>query len=256
MATVVAAMIGPLVTAVLAGLGFWLRGRNRGRQYQETLERARERVAFIQSWLEAHERFASPEQHEQARARALRDLQQAYLLVDQSTAAKQQNQPHAARNGFKRLLLLDPKHTTAARILGAFYYVSLAWLLLWVSAGILFGGGVAAINPNEPLWVSAATGFGIFVLCLATGVAPALPLYFLAVTADARTRSDRPSGDQKHPESYPPGTLIKGTMGTGGQKVDESAQATGSDLDVGRGPSADPGVGRSESHLGTPQDPG
>jgi hypothetical protein len=43
---------------------------------------------------------------------------------------------------------------------------------------------------------------------------------------------------------------------TGGQEVDVSAQATGSALDAGRGPPADPGVGRSEPHLGTPQDPG
>lgn len=219
MASVVAAVIGPLVTAVLAALGYWLREtrqrRNRTRLYQENFELARQRITLIESWLVTHERLASPEQHKQASQRALSDLQQAYLLMNQSTEAMQQNQPLPARKMLARLLLLDSMHTTAARVLGALYYVSLAWLVAWVSVGIFVAGASPALETGESLWVSTAIGLGFFFVSLAMGAAPALALNRLVVAADSR--HNRELTQNQHPDPLSGAHTLTGDQSSGAQ---------------------------------------
>jgi hypothetical protein len=195
---VVAAAIGPLITALLAALGFWLRDirqrRNREQAYRQALDQAREQVDFIEGWLRTHQQLASPEQHEQARQRALADLQQAYARVDQSLAAlRSHKEPLTARSVLVKLLLLESRpHTTAATVLGVLYYVALAWFLLFVSGGVLISLMSTATNTSDSLLADVGMALGLFLISLTIGVAPALPLYWLAVSADRR-RGDAPT---------------------------------------------------------------
>ncbi|HZC98649.1 MAG TPA: hypothetical protein VFA46_00140 [Actinomycetes bacterium] len=192
MDAVIAAAIGPIVTALLAALGFWFREirqrRNRQQAYRQALDQAREQVAFIEDWLRTYQQLASPEQHEQARQRALTDLQQTYAHVDQAlVAVRSPRQPVAVRSVFAKLLLLRSRpRTTAARVLGVLYYVALAWFLLWVSFGVLMGLLTPATSTSQSLLTDIGMALGLFLLALTIGVAPALPLYWLAVWADRR----------------------------------------------------------------------
>jgi hypothetical protein len=167
---VLAAAIGPLVTALLAALGFWLREirhrRNREQAYRQALDQAREQVDFIESWQRTYQQLASPEQHEQARQRALADLQQTYARVDQTlVAVRSHREPRTARSVVAQLLLLESRpHTTAARVLGALYYVALAWFLLWVGAGVLMGLVAPAISTSESLLADVGIALGLFNL--------------------------------------------------------------------------------------------
>jgi hypothetical protein len=120
----------------------------------------------------------------EARQRALTDLHRAYAVVDQTLAAVQApKQPVNVQHVLSRLLLLQPLRTKTAKILRIVFNLSLAWLLFWVSAAVLFGAGIAASSTNS-LLADAFMGLGIFVLCLAIGVAPALPLYWLLLASD------------------------------------------------------------------------
>ena len=192
MGAVIVAATGPLVTALLAALGFWLRDirqrRNREQAYRQALDQAREQVDFIEGWLRTYQQLASPEQHEQARQRTLADLQQTYARVDQAlVAVRSHKEPLTARSVLAKVLLLESRpHTTAARVLGALYYVALAWFLLWVSGGILLGLVTPGTSTSDSLLTDVGMALGLFILSLAMGVAPALPLDWLAVSADRR----------------------------------------------------------------------
>jgi hypothetical protein len=205
---VIAAAIGPVVTALLAALGFWLREvrqrRNREQAYRQAVKQAREQVEFIEGWLRTYQQLASAEQHEQARQRALTDLEQAYARVDQTLiAVRNPKEPLTARRVLEKLLLLGSRpQTTAARVLGALYYVALAWFLLWVSAAVLMGLLTPATTTSGSLLSDIGMALGLFILCLAIGVAPALPLYWLAESADRR-RGDIPAKGS-HRQSTPP----------------------------------------------------
>ncbi|MGH3451899.1 MAG: hypothetical protein ACRDQW_14510 [Haloechinothrix sp.] len=77
-------------------------------------------------------------------------------------------------------------HTTAAKVFGACYYLSLAWLLLWVSAAVMIALAVTSGTGGSSgsLLSNAAMGFGLFVLALAIGGAPPLLFYGLVVSVD------------------------------------------------------------------------
>jgi len=205
---VIVAATGPLVTALLTALGFWLREirrrRNREQAYRQALNQAHEQVAFIEDWLRTYQQVASPEQHEQARQRALSELQQTYARVDQTlVAVRSHKQPLTARSVLAKLLLLESRpHTTAAKVLGALYYVALAWLLLWVSSGVFLGLVSPSTTTSESLLTEVGLALGFFFFCLAIGVAPALPLYWLAVLADRR-HADAPT-IRSHGRPTPP----------------------------------------------------
>ncbi len=197
MQSVIAAAVGPLVTAMLAALGFWLRdrrqSRNRQQAYQRALEESNDQVSFIRTWLDAHRQIASPQAHEQARAQALSDLERAYVRVEQARdAVGKGGEPFSVRRGVERLLLLDSMHTTSAKIWGAFYYLSLAWLLIFGTFGLMIG----VISPFSGSSGSVAgdvlTGLALSVFALAIGVAPTLPLHWLVVAADGRPIDSQP----------------------------------------------------------------
>jgi hypothetical protein len=204
----VAAAIGPLVTALLTALGLWFREsrqrRNRQGASRQALNQAHDQVAFIEAWLRTYQQLASPEQHEQARQRALSDLQEAYAHVDQTlVAVRSHRQRLTVRRVLAKLLLLDSKpRTTAARVLGVMYYMALAWFLLAVAVGVSLGLELPATSTSDPLLADIGQAVGLFLITLVLGVAPALPLYWLAMSA-ARGHGDAPA-NRSHGWASPP----------------------------------------------------
>ena len=195
MEQIVVAAIGPIVTALLAALGFWLRERrltrNSQRAYQQALDDANAQTTFIHGWLDTQKQLASPEEYEQARARALADLQQAYVRVEQTReTVNRQGERVTIRRIGRRLLLLDSMHTTTSRLLGSLYYLSLVWLMVSASVGALL-----LFIPLDDVTGSAAgdlaIGGAFFVTALGMGLAPTILLYWLVVVADRRTENVR-----------------------------------------------------------------
>lgn len=190
MDTILVAAAGPVISGVMAGIGFWLRQRLQRRNRQladrEARQQASEQVAFIESWLRVHAQLAESAAHGRARDRALADLEKAYAFVDQSLDSAPQHEPPSVRTVLPRILLLDhPARTRGARVAAALYYFSLAWLVLWLAAGVLFGGAVAVSDSGDVSVLEAGvTSFGLFLLSLAIGLAPVLPLYHLASSAE------------------------------------------------------------------------
>jgi hypothetical protein len=188
---IVVAAIGPIVTALLAGLGFWLRERrltrNSQRAYQQALDDANAQTTFINSWLDTQKRLASPDEYEQARKRAMAELRQVYVRVEQTReVVNRQGEPVTVQRVMRRLLLLDSMNTTTSRLLGSLYYLSLVWLFVWAGVGALLLplGMLGDVTGSEG--GDLAIGAAFFVMGLGIGLAPAALLYWLVVAADRR----------------------------------------------------------------------
>lgn len=178
--TVIAAAVGPVITALLAALGFWLRDlrqrRNREQAYRQAVAHAREQVAFLDGWLATHQKVAPGDVHEEVRRRVLSELDRVYTQVNVTLSDVQRHsEPLTVRRIVAGLLLRGSMNTRAAKIAGVFYYVGLGWLVLWVSAAVLFGFGIAAGGEGSFV-VNAASGLGVFALALAIGGVPVLVL--------------------------------------------------------------------------------
>jgi hypothetical protein len=177
---VVAAVIGPVITALVSVLGLWVRDvrrrRDRAHAHQQAVERANERIAAIDNWLRAFKEVASAEEYEDARRQARDQLLEARPLIDDVAVS----QPPARERRdlgqiVDRLLLREAMTTRATRVAGVLYYLSFAWLLLVVTTGMLLAASAGATT--ESLLGAVGYGVAIFAMSVAVGLAPVLPLY-------------------------------------------------------------------------------
>ena len=140
---IIGALIGPILTAGLAGVavGFkeWRRRRESADQRHETLRQAADEVAFIDDWLTAYAKIA-PEAEQRKRApRALADLERSYATMTAShQAAAPAPRARTAVDLLARVLLLR-LHRTAAKVLRVFYYVFAVLGFFFVVAGMSTG---------------------------------------------------------------------------------------------------------------------
>jgi Flp pilus assembly protein TadB len=135
----VTALLAAVITALLTAFGVWLKDRLQHRDEQHrrriALADAREQVGFIQAWMEVHDRVAPDSLHEQARARAQWDLQQAYATASRSLAVPtDEREPFTVRRMVTSLLLLQLR-TGQAKVARVIYYFGLAWALTLAAAG-------------------------------------------------------------------------------------------------------------------------
>jgi hypothetical protein len=179
MQDVLVAATPPIVTALLAAAGVWLRRRSQTRSGQRALEDARSRIAVITSVLEAYRADPSGD-HGQQEQQLMRDLSEAYRQMYAVEAAHREGSGGGITALARAVLLLDRQPSTAtARAVQALYYVSLAWVLLWLAGAILFGLGIAFAESQDSFGVQFAMSLGITVLALAIGLAPALVLHLI-----------------------------------------------------------------------------
>jgi hypothetical protein len=177
-------LLAPLITALLAVVGFWLKEwyqrRDDDHRRRRTLSDARERVGFISAWLEAHDRVAPQSAQDEVRARAQSDLEQAYAAVARSliqTAAPGERERIRFRTLAKSLFLLHPFHSGWAKLARVFYYIGLGWAALWIAAG-------ADITVDEDFTPTGVI-FAV-VMILVFGIAPAWALRSLALWLERR----------------------------------------------------------------------
>ena len=208
MEAIVIAAIGPLLTAGLAALGFVLRRRlhehDLKTRHERAVARATAQITALEHLLRVYEAAAEPAEREPVRRQVLAGLDQARADLEHAYAALRGAGVTAPRGGttdlpavrrlVEAVLMLHLRPATwPARILGIVYYLSLAWLLLWLAAAVLFGVTIAVLDdPSMSFLSRMGMSAGIFMLCLAIGAAPPLVLYLVYRGFSARPETIRP----------------------------------------------------------------
>jgi hypothetical protein len=221
---IVAALIGPALTAGLAGLavGFkeWRQRRETADQQHQTLRQAADEVAFIDAWLTAYAKIATEAQQRERASRALADLERSYATM---TASHQAATIAASRTPtgvdvLARILLLR-LHRPGAKVLRVFYYIFALLGFLFTLAGMSSGFR----QSGEGLGFLILVGM-VFTLL---SFSPAILFYALARLADRPRRAPGqidgpppgPAGDATWPDHFYPGPLPNppGQVGAGYQ---------------------------------------
>lgn len=215
-------VLGPVVTALLAGLGFWLREvrqrRNRELAYARALERAQKQAVFVDGWLRTHQQLATPEVHAAARRKALEDLQRAYAMVDRSMVAVQRDQePLTIRKALNNLLLLERSRRAQNKGLLVLYYAVLALAILCLCGTGAFAGFAVSTpsstssNPSDPgvgFWGSLFVGLCCLAVAAPIAILPAWLLHRALTWEDEAVPYPPGAAYQPlpglHPEPGPP----------------------------------------------------
>lgn len=191
---IIAALIGPLITAGLAAfaVGFqeWRRRRQSLGQRQDALDQALREVTFIDAWITAHGKAAAQAGIQSRASRALGDLDRAYEVVAiLHAAAAVEPRP---RNGVDRLrsLLLLNVQRTPAKVLRVLYLILLVSGCLFTTIGM--NQGLDTIEGGVYLNILVAMFFTLF------SFTPAIAVYWLA------RLFDRPQRDRAQPAVTPP----------------------------------------------------
>jgi hypothetical protein len=169
----------PIVTALLAAAGVWLRRRTQAHSGTRAVEESRSRVALITSMLDA---YGDDPTRAAERERLMSELDQAYQQMQAGREAATRDRGGTGLTPLAReVLLLDRRPVKVLSVaVQALYYVSLAWVLLWLAAAVMFGLGIAVMESQDSFGMRLAMSLGITLLALAIGLAPAVVLHLLA----------------------------------------------------------------------------
>ncbi|WP_122262719.1 hypothetical protein [Ornithinimicrobium cerasi] len=190
------AVVGPLLTALLAGAGILLKGWRSRRRWEhrrdEIIEQGRRQVAFISDWVAAFDHLTMPEtDRTSATARAQRDLEAVYVAVTTQTRTLVEHRPvRRTRADYARIVLLSGVRRPWAKVSRVAYLAVLAFALL---SGALMTSLSFGLD-DVPL--SGEIGIAVF----ATGLylAPAAVLHVV-------TRYlDRPGGNVRTAPDHAP----------------------------------------------------
>ena len=195
---IIGALIGPLLTAGLAGVavGFeeWRRRRESADQRHETLRQAADEVAFIDAWLTAYAKIATETERRTRAPRALADLERSYTIMTAShQAAAAAPRTRTAADLLARVLLLRV-HRPAAKVLRVFYYVFAVLGFFFIVAGMSTGFR----RDEEGLVFVILVGMVFTLLAFS----PAILCYALARLADRPRRTPGPVAPQPPPGPY------------------------------------------------------
>jgi hypothetical protein len=171
----------PIVAALLAAAGVWLRARSSTQRSARRVADAQARISTITSLLAAYDGDPSGS-HEATKEMLRRDLDAAYADLRLAMDGARQDRDRVRSAGLLRAVLLTDRRprTVVAWVAWVLYYLSLAWALLWLAAAILFGLAGAVGDTGQPFGTRIAFAVGITVLMLAIGLAPAMVLHLLA----------------------------------------------------------------------------
>ena len=133
---IIAAFIGPVFTAILAGGGILLKSiqvRHREQNARaRDLEVATRTVDFINTYLQAQDKVQSRQEQQFVRERAVRDLEVAYQTMMATASADYHHDGSGAWiRVAKRALLFGLKRTAAKVVRIVFYVVSALGLLMF-----------------------------------------------------------------------------------------------------------------------------
>jgi hypothetical protein len=162
-AELVVAVVGPLLTAVLAGSGLLLKEwRNRRRwehRRNEILEQGRREVAFISDWVLAYDNLKVPDpDREPLVARARRDLDELYDSVTSKTRQAAEQQPaRRSRVAYLRSVLLVGVRRPWAKVSRVLYLATLGFALMSGALLVSFSIGDTGIA------LGTAVGTAVFI---------------------------------------------------------------------------------------------
>ena len=188
---IIAAFIGPVFTAMLAGAGIAIKSIQVRRRDQHSrsrdIEVAGQTVSFIDAYLSAHEKL-SPESPQQQfiRERAIRDLEAAYqtMMVSASADHEATTTTGAWLEVIKRALLI-PVHRMAAKVVRVFFYISLFYGLVSSALYVSFALTDPDLMRDIPLMVAT------LILLFVFAFLPMILLYLWARWLD-RDRTPKP----------------------------------------------------------------
>lgn len=127
--------MGPLLTAMAAGIGVLIkewRVQRRWEVRQRTiLEVGLQEVTFIGQWSTTYASVSADDPQRDVRiARALADLERAYRGVEEGLISVRDERPERwDLASFLRVLALRGLHRRGAKVIRAFYYVGVVWIL-------------------------------------------------------------------------------------------------------------------------------
>ncbi len=201
---IVAALIGPLITAGLAALAVvfkeWRQRRETADERHEVLRQAADEVDFIDAWLTAYAKIASADQQRERAPRALADLERSYAAMaasHQAAALAATRTRTAGADVLARILLLR-LHRRGAKVLRVFYYIFAVLGFLFTFAGM--SGGSFANGEGLGFLILVGMVFTVFSLT------PAIICYGLARLADRPKRTPSAVAAESPPAApgYPP----------------------------------------------------
>ena len=142
---VVLAVVGPTLTALLAGASVvakdWRLRRDHQSRQTRLFKLAAQQVAFIDAWLTTYMKTAGADTNSVEQAAAVRDLNEAYEMMRTAATMEPDRVPVHRAGHVVRTLLLIPLSRPGARVVRIFYYVSipLATAVFAVSVDSTFG---------------------------------------------------------------------------------------------------------------------
>lgn len=183
MPSIVAAAIAPLITALLASVGVWWKQRRDRRDVDQerhrVLAQVHEEINVIEAWIKAYGQIASPEIKPQAWSRAESDLERAYVRLTESLDVSRGIEARPAIGQHLKVLLLIPLQGWRAKVIRLFYYVSLAFVAIWIST-------ITVLTISQPSgWGSLLSGFTVFLIA---NLLISVGSYMLAHSLDRRAR--------------------------------------------------------------------
>lgn len=131
------AVVVPVITAALAGLGFWLKERSdrrdRDNQRHRVLTQVRQEIDVIEAWVKAYDLVAPPEGRSQASSKAQNELDLAYTRIADSLKESREVAPRKTfRERLNAFLLIGRLQSRSAKALRVLYYVSLAFIVIMI----------------------------------------------------------------------------------------------------------------------------
>lgn len=186
MSPIVAAIAAPIITALLAAIGVWWKGRrdrhDMDRERLRVLAEVHEEINVIEAWIKAYSLVASRETEPQKWSRAENDLEDSYLKLAVSLKASRGLEKHPLTFGphLTVLLLLQPLQSRSAEFVRILYYVSLVGVSIWVSV-------IIAVSISQPRGAgSLIIGFVVF---LVANLLISAGSYMLVLRLDRRARA-------------------------------------------------------------------
>ncbi|WP_152189777.1 hypothetical protein [Georgenia satyanarayanai] len=196
---IVIAVVSPLLTAVLAGVGLLVKEWRLERQWEhrrnEILDDGRKRVQFISEWATAYGELALTEPERQLLATAREDLAALYRSVwEQAEGLAQERPERRSVRGYTASILLAGVRRPWARVVRALYFVS-------VLAALSMTAVTIAVS-FEMQGTSAVSTIVVTVIFTAILFLPAVGLHALVRVLNRPDRGSRRGGAP--PPGYSP----------------------------------------------------
>ena len=193
--TILAAFIGPVLTALLATGGVGLKHersvRRADRERARIIDQATQEAAFINSWLSARDRLnLEPARLADTSARAMADLERLYATIRSVDVAQDLRSGSGTFVRLLRASLLSTLRRPWAKVVRVVYFIYAGFVLI-ISMVVI----AAFLDTDPASAIEVASGIAGAIWTIAILLTPAFGLWALARALD-RPRAGRPGNDE------------------------------------------------------------